>query len=73
MGMAKDISMRFGRRLRQLRKERKMNQIDLAVHTGLSRSYISMLETGETAPSLPTLEVLALAFDISLSTLFKGV
>ncbi len=72
--MAKDnIAVRFGRRLRQLRKERKMNQVDLEALSGLGQSFISMIENGEEAPSLETLEVLALAFDVSLSELFKGV
>ncbi len=50
-----------------------MNQVDLEALSGLGQSFISMIENGEEAPSLETLEVLALAFDVSLSELFKGV
>jgi len=50
-----------------------MKQIDLAVHTGMARSYISKIENGHKEPCLRTLEVLALAFDMSLAQLFKSV
>jgi len=71
--MAKSISVRFGERLRKLRLQRKMHQVDLEAHTGLAQTFISMIENGQKSPSLETIEVLALAFDVSLSELFKGV
>ena len=67
------IAVRFGKRLVQIRKQKKLNQVDLAAHSGLSRSTIAMIETGRKGPSLETLEVLAEAFDMRLSELFRGV
>ncbi len=40
---------RFGQRVRTLREARNWTQEDLALHSGLSRSYISRLELGDIA------------------------
>ncbi len=40
---------RFGRRVRTLREAKSWTQEDLALHSGLSRSYISRLELGDIA------------------------
>lgn len=73
-GMAKErIAVRFGKRLAATRKRKKLNQVDLAVRAGVSRSMIAMLETGKKAPSLKRCEVLAEALEMSLSQLFRGM
>jgi transcriptional regulator with XRE-family HTH domain len=69
--MATDICVRFGKRLRALRKERGWTQIDLAVHTGLGRVFISDLERGKKEPCLRSIEILAIAFEVSISQLFR--
>src|SRR5437588_5173319 len=71
--MANDICVRFGRRLQRLRKEKGMKQIDLAVDTGLGRTYISKVENGRIEPCLRSLELMAVSFGMSLSQLFKEV
>jgi transcriptional regulator with XRE-family HTH domain len=43
---------------------------DLVERTGISRPYISQVETGMAIPSLPTLQKLATALDIPLAYLF---
>ncbi len=43
---------------------------DVAAATGLSRAYISQVETGKASPSLQTLEKLGLALDTPVSALF---
>jgi transcriptional regulator with XRE-family HTH domain len=68
-----DVSSRFGLRLRQLRKERKMTQLRMAVDFGIDRSYISDLERGRKSASLAMLEVLALGLEVSLSDLLRDV
>lgn len=72
-GMANDICVRFGRRLQHLRKKKGLNQIDLAVHTGLARTYISLLENGRKEPCLRTLEFLAIALEMKTWELIKGI
>ena len=68
-----DISSRFGLRLRELRHEKKLTQLRMAVDFGIDRSYISDVERGCKAVSLPMLEVMALGFDLSLSELFRNL
>ena len=68
-----DISSRFGVRLRELRHEKKLTQLRMAVDFGIDRSYISDVERGCKAVSLPMLEVIALGFGMSLSELFRNL
>lgn len=68
-----DISSRFGARLRELRRSRNMTQLEMAIAFGIDRSYISDVERGRKAISLPTLEVIALGMDVSLSALLKDI
>ena len=64
---------RFGKRIRALRKERGWTQIDLAVHTGVGRVFISDVERGKKEPCLRTIEILAMAFDLTIAQLFRTV
>ena len=59
----------FGRTLRAERSHRRWSQERLAEQAGLDRSYVSELERGAASPSLPTLEKLALAFELRASQL----
>ena len=61
--LQKDVSRRFGRRLRS----------DMARRFGIDRSFISDVERGRKSISLPMLEVLALGLDLSLSELFRDL
>ena len=49
------------------------SQRELAAKAGLEQAFISRLESGRSEPCLGTIQALADAFDISLSTLFKGL
>lgn len=66
-----DICVRFGRKLRKLRKSRDWNQYDLAVHSGISREHISYLENGRKEAGLRALKDLADSFDMSLAQLLS--
>ena len=68
-----DVSSRFGVRLRQLRRDRQMTQLRLAVDFGIDRTFISDVERGRKSISLPMLEVLALGFQLSLSELLRDI
>lgn len=68
-----EVCVRFGRRVRRLRQQRGWTQTYLAVHTGLGRPFISNVENGRKEPCLRSLEILALAFDMSLSQLLSRV
>ena len=71
--MATDIQTRFGKRIRKLRTERGWTQVDLEVHTGLGRVFISDLERGKKEACLGSIEILALGFDMTVSQLMRGV
>jgi len=69
----RDVSSRFGRRLKELRRSHKLTQTAMAKRFGIDRSFISDVERGQKSVSLPTLEVMALGFKISLSDILRGV
>jgi transcriptional regulator with XRE-family HTH domain len=63
--------MRFGRRIRELRKERGW-RLDLA-EAGISENYVSDLELGRKEVCLRTIEALSEALDMGIIELIKGV
>ena len=71
--LATDISSRFGVRLRALRHERSITQLQVAVEFGIDRTFISDVERGKKAISLPFLDVIALGMKISLSDLLRDL
>lgn len=64
------MTIQVGQRIRKFRKQRDLVIDDLAERSGLSRAYISQVETGKAIPSLTALEGLANALDIPISYLF---
>jgi DNA-binding XRE family transcriptional regulator len=68
-----DVSSRFGVRLRKLRKEKNLTQLQMAVNFGIDRTFISDVERGRKSMSLPMLEIVALGFKLSLSDLLKDI
>lgn len=69
VGMAKDICIRFGERVRELRKERGWRQLDLAEQAGISENYVSDLELGRKEVCLYTIEALSKAFGVTVPEL----
>jgi transcriptional regulator with XRE-family HTH domain len=62
--------MIIGDRIRVIREQRQLCQIDLAVRAGLLRSYLSQVEDGEAVPNVGTLERIAAALEVPLHKLF---
>jgi transcriptional regulator with XRE-family HTH domain len=60
----------FGDRLRKLRTGRGLVIDQLVARTGLSRPYISQIETGKASPSLQSIRKLAAALDIPVTQFF---
>jgi transcriptional regulator with XRE-family HTH domain len=71
--MATDISIRLGKKIRDLRRQRGWRQIDLAAHAELSKTHICELETGKREVGLQTLERLAEALELKISDLMKAI
>ncbi len=67
------IMNRFGAKLRVLRRNRNYTQMQLADYLGIDRSFISEVENGHKAISLPFLEVIADGFKMPLSELMSGL
>ena len=67
--MKEPILIKFGQRIRELRKARSLSQEQLAELTGFHRNYIGMIERGERNPALVNIEIFANTFEISLSEL----
>ena len=71
--MATDICVRFGQRIRRLRKKRGWTQTYMASHTGLGSVYISQLEHGKKEPGLRTIQILALSFEMTPAELLRSI
>ena len=66
-----DIKEEYGKRLNQLRKERKMSQEKLAELSELNRPYISAIEQGKRNVSLEVISKLAQALDIEIKHFYE--
>ena len=71
--MARDICIRLGKRIRELRKQRGWRQIDLAEHAGVNENYISDLETGKKEVCVRMIQKLARGLDVSMAKLMDGL
>lgn len=60
----------IGKRLRAARSSQGKVIEDVAEMTGLSRAYISQVETGKASPSLQTLQKLSGALNVPIASLF---
>lgn len=69
--MKDEILIAFGKRVRELRKERNWSQEKLAEISGLHPNYIGMVERGERNPSLLNIQRIVHSFSINLDTFFK--
>ena len=67
------VSFRLiGRRIHEIRKERDLSQMDLADKTGLSVSYVSMIENGRRKVSLDALIRIANILGVTVDELLNG-
>lgn len=64
---------RFGNRIREIRKIRKMTQERLAEKADLNASYISLVEDGKRSPSLATVEKIASGLGVEIYQLFVSL
>jgi transcriptional regulator with XRE-family HTH domain len=71
--MALDIRLRFGRAVRRLREEQRINQEEAAERCGLHRTYYSGVERGVRNLSLINIEKIARGLKVSMQDLFGRV
>lgn len=68
-----DVLVRFGENMRKLRNSRGLSQEVLADLCGLDRTYISGIERGRRNLGLRNLDAIAVALDLPMSDLLKGI
>lgn len=68
-----DLSARLAKRCRTVRNRKKLSLMDVFNASGVSISHLQKIERGVLNPRLSTLHKLAEAYDITLSTLLRGL
>lgn len=68
----RDVLIRFGERVRELRKERGLSQEALSFKADLHRTYIGMIERAEKNITLINIEKIADALGVSIKDLFNS-
>lgn len=66
----KEILIKFGLRVRQLRKEKNLSQEELSFKANLHRTYIGMIERAEKNITLVNIEKIAKALNVDIKELF---
>jgi transcriptional regulator with XRE-family HTH domain len=64
-----DVTVRFGNRLREVRKGKGMTQEKLAETASLSRNYVNDVERGRRNVTIMTVESLAQALGVRMADL----
>ncbi|KFX02593.1 XRE family transcriptional regulator [Pectobacterium betavasculorum] len=70
MENAKNITVRFGQRVKTLRLQAGLSQEAFADKCGLDRTYISGIERGVRNPTLEVIGVIADGLEIKMKDLF---
>lgn len=68
-----NIQVQFGNKVRELRKQKKFSQEELAHKTGLHRTYISDIERGNRNVSLENIKKIANALNVRMDFLLKDI
>ncbi|MBQ4765754.1 helix-turn-helix domain-containing protein [Pectobacterium versatile] len=71
MERSKDITVRFGQRVKTLRLQAGLSQEAFADKCGLDRTYISGIERGVRNPTLEVIGVIADGLGVELKNLFN--
>lgn len=76
MAVALNVAEVFGARLREVRQQRGLTQVQVAERTGIAQNHISEIERGTRVPSVVTMLRLAAALECAptdLVAVFDGV
>ncbi len=65
-----DVKKMLGRRIQELRKERKISQEKLAEVVGIEANNLSRIENGKNYPSPENIAKIASALDVSIDKLY---
>ena len=64
------LKQKFGRRLREIRAQRRMTQEEFAEMLDVSVDFLSLIERGRNAPSFETLDRIARRLRLPVADLF---
>ncbi|MEO0829329.1 MAG: XRE family transcriptional regulator [Pseudomonadota bacterium] len=67
----KNLEVAIGREVRSYRHQQNLTVADLASKTGLSIGMLSKIENGNTSASLTTLQMIASALSVPITSLFR--
>ena len=67
----KVLEVAIGREVRSFRRKQQITVADLSALTGISIGMLSKIENGNTSPSLTTLQTLANALSVPLTSFFR--
>ena len=66
-----DIKVKFGKRLRKLRRNKDLTQEQLAEQIGVSGDFIGQIERGLRSPSFENLQRLSEVLEVKVEELFQ--
>lgn len=66
-----DIRIRYGNRIKELRKEQSISQETLALKANLDRTYIASVEKGKRNIAIINIEKIAQALNCSMAEFFE--
>lgn len=69
----KKILLRFGEKVRELRKEKNLSQEELSFKADLHRTYIGMIERAEKNITLLNISKIASALEVTVSELLSDI
>jgi transcriptional regulator with XRE-family HTH domain len=73
MHPGQEILIRFGQRVRELRKRNGYSQETFAAQCGLDRTYVGGIERGERNVSLRNIELISKTLNVPISKLMRGL
>ncbi|EBU7006454.1 TPA: helix-turn-helix transcriptional regulator [Salmonella enterica subsp. enterica serovar Kintambo] len=68
--MKNELHIKFGNRVRELRKERGWSQEEFADRCGLDRTYVSGIERGVRNPTLEIIGMISAGLNVEICDLF---
>ena len=71
MNSEQKILVKFGEKVREIRKEKEFSQEELAHKANLHRTYIGMIERAEKNITLINMEKIANALEVEIASLTK--
>ncbi len=66
-----EIPIKIGLRVREIRKQKKLTQTELAELVGKDRQYLYKIEKAVVTPNIVTISALAIAMEIELKEFFN--